>query len=288
MIYTILSILLAAAIYWITRLTKKQKAAQKELENSHGQVMAALQDKHTNEVAEFKAKIKDEILSMKKVYDSQIEYLQSENEEIKRNYRNRGEIITHQILESLKKDLIRKRTITAEEMIIMPNVFIPDENRTTRQIDHLVLLPSGIYVIETKHWKGHIVLGMTKKNSGKFSFIADLLNSSNEETLVFDKDKSGLTINSYGNPIQQAATTAFILKEYLKRKAIQVGWIDSVVFFNYEGSVVHDRSANDKVFRKHNKDEFILFFNDELKKKEKYNVQQLHAIKEKIESSNYI
>lgn len=125
-----------------------------------------------------KAEIKEEIKKLKE-----------ENEDIRKNYRNRGGIITYKFLNRLKEELIHENLLELGEMIIMPNIFILDENRNSRQLDHLIILPQSLYIVETKHWKGHIVLGMTKDNCGtKFSFLSKILDSSKEETLVFDKD----------------------------------------------------------------------------------------------------
>ncbi|WP_369690689.1 nuclease-related domain-containing protein [Neobacillus fumarioli] len=44
--------------------------------------------------------------------------------------------------------------LSPSEMSIMPNVFIPTPSQDglkTRQIDHLILLPTGIYLIGTKY-----------------------------------------------------------------------------------------------------------------------------------------
>ena len=74
-------------------------------------------------------------------------------------------------------------------MYIIPNVFIPftyNGKVRTRQIDHLILLPVGIYVIETKYWRGKIVHGLTKTRK-RFFILLDMIpsNKKDAQTLVF-------------------------------------------------------------------------------------------------------
>lgn len=186
---------------------------------------------------------------------------------------------------------IRNNLLKHDEMIIMPNIFIPDKYDNTRQLDHLIILPQGLYLIETKHWKGHIVLGMTKDNCGtKFSFLHKLLDSSKEETLVFNKEDSGLIAKNYGNPISQVAQSAGILSDYIKEKLDWTGWINALVFFNYEGDqTVHDWSTDRKVTRITSQTEFDQFFRNEVTtKNRKYNATKINEIKVIIENANYI
>ncbi|MEP9408589.1 nuclease-related domain-containing protein [Peribacillus frigoritolerans] len=287
MIYTILSTLLAACIGWIAYLIKKKKELVEKsssIEEAHEQEIAS-----TKEVLQ--TKVNTHLTTLKAKHQAEMEKLKLENEDLKNKTRNRGEILTHLILENLKEDLINKRILKEDEMIILPNIFIPEENGKTRQIDHLVLLPQGLYVIETKNWKGHIILGMTKKNSGKFSFLSDLLGSSKEETVIFKKEGSGISVNTnYGNPMGQTSGAAFMLKEYLKKKSVYVGWIDSIVFFNHDDKTLYDWSTNyPKVIRMAEKEELVQFFRNEITgKKRQYPALKLKEIKDHIESANYI
>lgn len=289
MTWLIISTLLAASVAWLVYIVKMEKAKQKELRNSHYQELAAIKELQKASMETAAAKFDEQAILLSESYKREIEKLMIENEDIRKNYRNRGEIITHQILENFKSELIRKGSISPDEMIIMPNIFIPEENGSIRQIDHLVLLSTGIYLIETKHWKGHIVMGVTRRGSRKFSFLADLMDSKEEDTLIFDKTESGvLTVKTYENPIRQVQKTAVILSNYLKRQDIET-WINTLVFFNYDEKEVHDWPDNSIVKQFTNKEQLQQFFINELTSRERiYGAFQLKNIKYLIESANYI
>lgn len=293
MIFEITSVLLGVGVVYLIKkqIDDKNEFTKKyeQITKKHEQDLIAHQELQKGKLEAAETMYREKIQLLSDSYQSEIEMLKFENEDIKRNYRNRGEIITHQILENLKADLIRNGRITPDEMIIMPNIFIPEKKGNTRQIDHLILLSTGLYIIETKHWKGHIVMGMTKKSSRKFSFLVDLLDSSKEESIVFDRTESGgLTVRTYGNPISQVQKTAAILSNYLKKKNISA-WINTVVFFNYDNKEVHDWSENSKVKRLINKEQLITFFGSELmSQKPKLSAEELQTIKTIIEDSNYL
>jgi Nuclease-related domain len=289
MTWLIISTLLAASVVWLVFIVKMEKAKQKELRNSHYQELAAIKELQKASMETAAAKFDEQAILLSESYKREIEKLMIENEDIRKNYRNQGEIITHQILENFKSEFIRKGSISPDEMIIMPNIFIPEENGSTRQIDHLVLLSTGIYLIETKHWKGHIVLGLTRRGSRKFSFLADLMDSEEEDTLIFDKTESGvLTVKTYENPIRQVQQTAVILSNYLKRQDIET-WINTLVFFNYDEKEIHDWPDNSIVKQFTNKEQLQQFFINELTSRERiYGAFQLKNIKYLIESANYI
>ncbi|MFB5196006.1 nuclease-related domain-containing protein [Neobacillus sp. KR4-4] len=288
MIWLIISTLLAASVAWLTYIVKKEKAKQKEMRNDHFQELEALKEIQKASMETAATKYDEKIMSLSESYQREIEKLVIENEEIRKNYNNQGEIVTHQILENFKSDLIRKKILPPDEMIIMTNIYIPDGNGNTRQIDHLVLLSTGIYVIETKYWKGHIVLGLTRNNSQRFSFLSDIIDSEKEETLIFGKSVSGeLTVKTCENPISQVQQTAFILSNYLESQDI-TSWINTLVFFNYDVKELHDWSDNSIVHRVANKEQLHQFFINELTSKNRiYGAFQLNTIKHLIENANY-
>ncbi|MDQ1146034.1 hypothetical protein QE429_002861 [Bacillus sp. SORGH_AS 510] len=289
MTWLIISTLLAASVAWLAYKVKKEKAKQKEMRNNHFQELTAFKELQKATMETAAANFDEKVMHLSESYQREIEKLMIENEDIRKNYRNQGEIITHQILENFKSDLIRKKIIPPDEMIIMPNIFIPEINGNYRQIDHLVLLSTGIYVLETKHWKGHILLGLTKMGSHRFSFLAEFVDSEKEETLIFDKDESGaLTVKTYENPISQVQETAVILSNYLQSQDITT-WINSLVFFNDDDKELHDWSDNSTVKRFTNKEQLQQFFINELTSKNRiYGAFQLNNIKHLIESANYI
>lgn len=160
--------------------------------------------------------------------------------------RNRGEVITHEILDDLKKSLLNNQVIQTEDMIIMGNVFIPykkDKKMMSRQIDHLILSPSGIFIIETKFWKGKILHGISKKNAGDMSLIVNNIFPDNkeerEETIIFepikknDENNREFKVISYDNPVNQVRNTASKLNEYINQKLNINKGVSTIVYFGY-------------------------------------------------------
>ncbi|WP_412177821.1 nuclease-related domain-containing protein [Sporosarcina sp. YIM B06819] len=41
--------------------------------------------------------------------------------------------------------------------------YIENNHDQVRQIHHIVLLPTNIFIVETKYWKGKVVHGLSKK-----------------------------------------------------------------------------------------------------------------------------
>jgi hypothetical protein len=289
MIWLIISTLLAASVAWLAYVVKKEKAKQKALRNDYYQELEAMKEIQKASMETAATHFDEKVSLMSESYHHEIEKLIIENEGIRKNYRNQGEIITHQILENFKADLISKKIIPPDEMIIMPNIFIPEGNGKTRQIDHLILLSTGIYVIETKDWSGHIVLGLSRMGSHKFSFLAELVDSEKEESLVFDRDELGaLSVKTYENPICQVQQSAVILSNYLEGKDITT-WINTLLFFNDDKKEVHDWSDHSIVKRVTNKEQLHQFFINELTSKNRiYGAFQLNNIKHLIENAHYI
>lgn len=228
-------------------------------------------------------------------------------EEIQKYSRNTGEIITHQILSELKKTWIANGTLSETDMHIIPNVFIPFVSKgqvRTRQIDHLILLPVGIYVVETKYWRGKIVHGLNKTRAKDFSFLLDMIpnNKKSTQTLVFipstSSDETGNAVNtiqvrSYGEPTDQASRTAVTLNKYLNSKMQwEVPYVTPVVYFGYpnQGNIngLVELAKENKVARFTTADQLQDFFKQELTKPQKLSNVQLQEIKSIVEHVNYL
>ncbi|MED1124350.1 nuclease-related domain-containing protein [Bacillus atrophaeus] len=171
--------------------------------------------------------------------------------------RNKGETLAHMILIEIKNNFVKSGAINEDEMIILGNVFIPTKFKDqydTRQIDHLVLLPTGIYVIETKHWIGKILHGYSKKAAGEYSFILEMmypkLTENEEKTIVIRNDdintreensRDGeLKIVSYGDPAKQVLSAAMCLKEFLEQHDEKFNWVQAILYFGYRNDGLNE------------------------------------------------
>ncbi|MGQ4288988.1 nuclease-related domain-containing protein [Bacillus thuringiensis] len=267
------------------------KQKNQNLEVAYKNILIQEKEKYETEVAEIQESINE---------------LNNYIEDIQKYSRNSGEIITHQILSELKRTWVSNGALSETDMYIIPNVFIPftyNGKVRTRQIDHLILLPVGIYVVETKYWRGKIIHGLTKKRAKDFSFLLDMIPNSKKDaqTLVFipsqSTDETGKLVNtiqvrSYGEPTDQASKTAVTLNEYLSTQlSWKVPYITPVVYFGYpnQGNNGLIELANEnKVNRFNAADQLQNFFRQELIKSPKLNPVQLQEIKSIVEQVNYL
>lgn len=283
-------LIMVIVIGFLIFIMKKQKDKLHQIEETHLQKEVETQNHYEEVIKEKEEEYEVDYINTTTNLNKTIEQLKVENEDIRRNFKNRGEIQTHKTLEKIKNALIENYQITDKEIIIMPNIFIPTDNGRTRQLDHLVLLPTGLCIIETKHWKGNVVLGMTKKKSEDFPFLIDIINNMNEDTLIFDKDDKGNPeIKLYKDPLKQVNLSAAVLSNYLKQKNIRAGWIRTIVFFNYTGMKLYDWSNEKTPYRITDEETLMNFFREEITKNErKFSVEELEEIKLNIEKTNYI
>ncbi len=104
------------------------------------------------------------------------------------------------------------------------------------QIDFLIVCNRGVYVVESKFWRG-LTLIYSKCHANIFSNteFASFGKGSGQEITVFnissDEDKKDvLKISKYSNPVTQARQYSVVLSKYLKRQ------VKNIVVFQQDGS----------------------------------------------------
>jgi len=93
---------------------------------------------------------------------------------------------------------------------IVHDVFLPGD---TQNIDHVVIGPTGTFVIETKNHNGIVRCNgdyWSRKKVGRRGTVYS---------------------SSIGNPSKQVKRNALVLKKWLESKSIDVGYINAVVVF---------------------------------------------------------
>src|SRR5690625_7941353 len=141
----------------------------------------------------------------------------------------RDKKLTYQLLREIKQELILTNMINDSEMLILNNIFIPyldQQQKTVRQIDHLIVLPTGVFIIETKHLKDIVVDGLKKESLGQYAsfFKALFPNEENnyEKAFVIEGQSTSshvqreLNIIAQKNPAIEVKKTEQILTSYLK------------------------------------------------------------------------
>lgn len=97
------------------------------------------------------------------------------------------------------------------------------------ELDFLILSNNGAFLVENKHWNGHITGNSSDKNFKKLSY--DNWGNPHE-----DKNKK--------NPIIQVTRTLNLFKQFLADKNINI-FIDKIVYFSNENSTVHVQDTRD-------------------------------------------
>lgn len=136
----------------------------------------------------------------------------------------------------IKSGLIGEK-YTKEIFKRLPNSYtvIPDLTVSSRgkssQLDHVVIGPNGIFIIETKNLNGRI--------EGHYD---------NQEVTQNKIGRGGekYTRNFY-NPIKQVTTHVYRLKDYLKSNNLSV-WVNGCVYFSHHDAEVFLNSRDIPVF----------------------------------------
>ncbi|MDM5336220.1 NERD domain-containing protein [Fictibacillus enclensis] len=239
------------------QLKKIKREKITEIEEMQLQTAATLEiteEKLLQEKNRELAKAAEEQVALRQLFEEKL--LQKNNyiNHLLRYKRDKGEILTHTFLGMVKEEFMEKGMLDYDDMIIMGNVFIPHATNATmegfnsRQIDHLILMRTGIFMIETKYWAGDVLHGISKRTAKEFSFILDKLfgdiKDTDERTIVIkgmsDTDSASekentLKITRYGdgNPDQQVKKTAGSLYHFLNHENLPCQWVQGILYFGY-------------------------------------------------------
>lgn len=294
---TLIILLALVSIFLFRKMKKKEEKYEFLIDQTKDEVAAtvdAIEEEKNNVMVEKERTIQ----GIESNYKSIVYKLEKQIDDLEKYAPNRGEVITHNALMRIKEKFVQDSKISSQDMLIMGNVFIPNDNdgETTdaRQIDHIVLLPTGIFIIETKYWRGKVLHGITKNQAEKFSYLLDVIfpesNAEEENTLVLvndiTKDESGNSTNevkalTYGNPAKQVRQTAAILRDKLQVK-YKVNYVCPVLYYAYKtddtNNVVNYSTAKKPIVIK---DEASLssFLEEQLSKEVMYSSEDLYKIK---------
>lgn len=311
----LLIIALGASVWYIYNLRKKMQETEARLIKKHKTEIAATQSLFETQQEQKDFDYQQKLQEMEDAYYQQvnelnrsIDALQQHVIDLQMYSKNASEIETHRILEELKQQLMKEGHLASSEMVILPNLFIPytdkDGITKTRQMDHLILLPAGLFVVETKCWRGKVIHGLNKHNAGMFSFINDMMgakDSHDDQTLVFvqgtddDAEIPTVQIKSYGDPAKQAKRSAQVLGQYLSERLDHKIYVTPIVYFSYESvkdeaykQGVLDLSNDGDTYRLTNKKDLCGFIRNQLNHAPVFSENDLRQIKETLQNINYI
>src|SRR5699024_1145189 len=148
---------------------------------------------------------------------------------------DKGEYLTDLALLNFKNKLVTEERIRESDMYILSNLYLPSRNFTnTRKIDHLVLTRTGLYLIDSTYWSGHLSHGVSDEQCDEITYLEGILHllnldSQKEQTLIFEKENDvKVSVNYYNDTIKETATTAEKLRNVLKLQFDVV----PIIYFN--------------------------------------------------------
>lgn len=125
---------------------------------------------------------------------------------------------------------------------VLSDIEITFEGKTS-QLDHVIIGPNGIFVIETKNISGYIK-GEVTDHDWKRTKIS---RKGNE----FHK--------TFYNPVKQVSTHVYRLSKFLESYGIH-SWVQGVVYFSNPDSVVYVKGKKVPIFSRHSGNEKLLLY----------------------------
>jgi len=306
-------VILILIIYSLIIYIRKRKAERnlEELKSYYEKNIESIEK-------EFEEKQNQIMIEHKKVMDEKTKQRQDLNiqiENLEKHSTNPGEISTHNFLIDMKKKLIRLGYIRYNEMVVMANIFVPTIDKKTdvhylRQIDHLVILPTRVYVIETKHWRGNVFHGINYNNAKELKFILKAAykdyKSNKNRTIVFitskdDNNNTIMQIRDYNDPSKQARSASGALWKFLTDNTnIKIDRVEPILHFAYKENPPTDftkvftkkeftnmNSEHDTYTSTNEKDLLHIFTNELLHRKRQFNSSEIEQIEKTVREYNH-
>jgi vacuolar-type H+-ATPase subunit H len=238
LLLTAITVLIFIIIGILSILKKKNKNFDKLFEEFQMEAVASLSN-----VEKDHKKEKEELVNkVKEGYESKISDLKEYVRTVEKISRTTSEVNTHNILTEIKQKLVLEGAINPFQMMILDNVFVPtrkpDGEILTTKIDHIVLMKTGIYIIDTNEFHGDVLYGITKENTKQFPFILDNLFPSEEDeaekTIGFfnkNNDPKELNVIPIGDPSKQVMAGVDLLKQLLE-KHIHYNFLTPILYFH--------------------------------------------------------
>ncbi|MFB9859655.1 nuclease-related domain-containing protein [Salinicoccus siamensis] len=215
----------------------RNRGKVKTLQEEYDKEKDALVEKYEADNAAERQEHEEKLSSINEKYHEETTLLNNKLSSLRQFTVDKGEYLTDLSLLQLKDRLVADEKIRETDMYILSNVYLPSRNYTnTRKIDHLVLTRTGIYLIDSKYWSGHILHGVNEENFEQLPYVEhffDLLDidKAKEQTLIFEKgNEQNVAVNHYNETIEETKISAEKLKNIFKLQYDVV----PIIYFNPE------------------------------------------------------
>ncbi|MCK6219620.1 MAG: hypothetical protein DI581_02545 [Staphylococcus capitis] len=267
---------------------KNQTEAQYKEKEQH------MKESHEEALEKERVENKKAVTKQKEDFDATVSSKDREIDALKLFSKNHSEYVTDMRLIGIRERLVNEKRIRPEDMHIMANIFLPsNEFNNIERISHLVLTRTGLYIIDSQLFKGHVYNGISGAQFKELPTMSQVfqtldLDESTPQTLVLDQneDQQSLSFVNYSEKIKHIQNLAGDLQSELNTKYTPT----SILYFNpkNDGDVTisnYNQASNVKVLvGPEQLDEFFnkFVFHGRIQ----YNVDELQTIMDKIESFN--
>ncbi|WP_210367537.1 nuclease-related domain-containing protein [Bacillus sp. REN3] len=228
-------------------------------------------------------------------YQAKIEGFKEYVNGVEKISRTASEIKTHTNLMEMKERMVSKGLITPSEMKVVSNVFLPvlaaNQAIQPAKIDHIVLMKTGIYIIDTVEIDGEILYGMTMEKAKEFSFVLDHLfrggEKSGERTIVVEADHIGeIKMKPIDNPAVKVMQDVDLVKQALDTQ-VDYFSLTPILYFDPEAAQLRNFSEQSIPYVFNDKKTFEGFFASQLERGGSLHTEiELERIKKIIEQAN--
>ncbi|MGI8314399.1 hypothetical protein [Halobacillus mangrovi] len=199
---------------------------------------------------EFKQKDNERDEKIKEEYEAKISDFKTYVHSIEEISKNSVDIQIHTLLTNLKEKLVREGVIKPLEMMVLSNVFLPmkttEGEMSLNKINHIVLMRTGIYIIDNNEFDGNVLHGLTRGKAKEFSFLLDHLSSTEEDetekTIIFENnnaDQTGMNVYSVKNPVFNMMAGVDAFKQLLKGQVNDSSVIPILYFNHHNNSLIN-------------------------------------------------
>ncbi|HBV23901.1 MAG TPA: NERD domain-containing protein [Jeotgalicoccus sp.] len=234
-IFIAVAAVLLIIVIWFLVYYFKHRNEVKTVEQTYSKEKESLVEKYESEHEEERLGHKKEMSALNEKYHNDTTLLDNKLSSLHQFTVDKGEYLTDLSLIQLKDKLVKDEKIRETDMIILSNIYLPSRNYTnTRKIDHLVLTRTGIYLLDSKYWSGHILHGINENQFEEIPYVESFfdlleLDKQKEQTLIFEKaDSENVSVNHYNGIIDETKVTA----EKLKNKFKLQYDIVPIIYFN--------------------------------------------------------
>ncbi|MDD9149554.1 hypothetical protein OYT88_13460 [Sporolactobacillus sp. CQH2019] len=265
-IYLAIILILIGIIYFLFQKQQKIKSrAEEQIEKSQNETSATISETENRIKEESETKIKHimtensaTIAGIEESYEKKLGRYEELIAYLRGTQRSEKTFAVYQNLTAIRKILVQSKRISARQMAFAGNIIVPVRagGSDFSRADIILLLPTGLYLLDTRKYKGKVFHGISPEHAQGFERlikenIPSLANGS-EETLVMSGDRKQrdgnldflrITIDCYSDlaaPIMQAVPE---FRAYLGNRQVNAERIVPVLYF-MDDSADHAKAEN--------------------------------------------